>query len=238
MVRATERTLVTTTSRTDSDGARAPAHRIHSTRGSMLACWSSVAGSVMSWTPPGGPLRDMGASLSGVVGMDEVEQLIEAFRTRARSAAGSKLDVLMDLERLQDPRVVPFLIQVLGDRNQPVDVRIHVVKRLRNGRLATDRRGSIANAIIQVLADGSSPLELRLQAALALAEFTDVEGVPRMLGNLALDVTEPLDVRYSAFTSLERAGPTPECVAILRQLLADETLGRSARSLLSTWQVE
>ena len=73
--------------------------------------------------------------------------------------------------------------------------------------------------------------------ALALAEFTLCERVPFMLGSLALDVTEPLDLRYSAFTSLERVGPTPESIDILRQLSADETLGRSARSLLSSWKV-
>jgi HEAT repeat protein len=95
----------------------------------------------------------------------------------------------------------------------------------------------VARAIIQILEDGSNP-DLRLHAALALAEFTDVEAVAHVLGSLALEVTEPLDLRYSAFTSLERAGPTPECVALLRQLVADETLGRSARSLLSMWQLE
>jgi hypothetical protein len=56
--------------------------------------------------------------------------------------------------------------------------------------------------MLQVLADRSSP-DLRLQAALALAEFTDFEGVPTTLGSLALDAAEPIDLRHSAFTSLE-----------------------------------
>jgi hypothetical protein len=168
--------------------------------------------------------------------MDEVADLIEAFRTRSGSAA-SKLNVLLDLARLQDPRVVPFLLQVLSDRKEPTEVRIHIVKRLRNGRLAADSRVGVARVMVQVLADVASP-DLRLQAALSLAEFTDFEEVPQMLGSVALNATEPLDLRYSAFTSLGRAGPTPECVGLLRQLLPDETLGRSARSLLSTWQVE
>jgi HEAT repeat protein len=169
--------------------------------------------------------------------VDDVEQLFAAFRARAMSAAASKLDVLIDLERLNDPRIVPFLLLVLIDREEPTEVRIHVVKRLRNGPLASESRGVVARAIIQILEDGSNP-DLRLHAALALAEFTDVEAVAHVLGSLALEVTEPLDLRYSAFTSLERAGPTPECVALLRQLVADETLGRSARSLLSMWQLE
>src|SRR6185436_9983731 len=95
-------------------------------------------------------------------------------------------------------------------------------------------RASTARAIGRILRDGSDA-RLRSQAALTLAEFTDVEGVTRMLGAVAPNDSEPLDLRYSAFTSLERAGPQPECLDTLRQLSLDETLGRSARRLLSTW---
>ena len=72
---------------------------------------------------------------------DEVAWLMEAFNARAAtSSATSKLDLLMDLERLDDPRVVPFLVGVMADETQPIDVRIHLVRRLRNGRLAPDER--------------------------------------------------------------------------------------------------
>jgi len=169
--------------------------------------------------------------------MDEVERLIGAFRARATSGATSRVDVLIDLEPLQDSRVVPFLVQVLSDDDEAAEVRIHVVKRLRNGRLASNERPAVALAMIQVLRVGSSP-DLRLQSALALAEFTAIEGVLQMLGSVALDVQEAMDLRYSAFTSLERAGPADESVAILRRLVVDDTLGRSARSLLSTWKLE
>jgi hypothetical protein len=142
----------------------------------------------------------------------------------------------MDLERLHDPRIVTFMVQVLTDPEELAEVRIHVVKRLRDGR-AAENRTPVAQAMMNVLADHSSA-ELRLQTTLALAEFGDVDGVPRRLGGLALQVREPLDLRYSAFTSLERAGPISECVAILRQLLPDESLGPAARSLLAAWRVE
>ncbi len=169
--------------------------------------------------------------------MDEVKRLIQDFGTRPTSAAASKLDLLMDLERLPDPRIVPFLLKVLADRHEPNEVRIHALKRLRKGRLASEHRPRVAQAIIQALSDDYSP-DLRLKAALALAEFTDVNGVSTTLGCLASETDEPIDLRYAAFTSLERAGPTAECVALLRQLSSDETLGRSARSVLSTWRVE
>jgi predicted neuraminidase len=168
--------------------------------------------------------------------MDEAERLIEAFNARATSSVASKLDALMDLERLGDPRIVPFLLQVLADQREPSDVRIHVLRRLRDGRFIPACRLPVAEAMLQILSDHSRP-DLRLQAALGLAEFADIDGVVTTLGGLALDPDEPIDLRYSAFTSLQRAGPTRECVALLRQLSSDETLGCSARSLLSLWRL-
>jgi hypothetical protein len=166
--------------------------------------------------------------------MHEAERLIAAFRARATASVRSKLDALLDLERLREPRVVPFLLEVLADRREPTQVRIYVLKRLRNGHPVPDYRPAVAEAILRVVSDQWSP-DLRLQAVLALAEFTDIDPVPTTLGALALDPNEPIDLRYSAFTSLQRAGPTTECVALLRQLLTDEALGRSARRVLSLW---
>ena len=169
--------------------------------------------------------------------MDEVEQLITSYESQTASSVVSKLGVLIDLEALRDPRIVPFLLRVLADRCEPTEVRIHVLKRLRNGSLSPENRSLVAAAILQVISDRPNP-DLRLQATLALGEFTDIAGVPTRLGRLTLDSDEPIDLRYSAFTSLQRAGSTPDCVVLLRQLSRDATLGRSARSLLSLWRLE
>ncbi len=169
--------------------------------------------------------------------MDAVEQLITSYESQAALSVVSKLGVLIDLEALRDPRIVPFLLRVLADRREPTEVRIHVLKRLRNGSLSPENRLLVAAAILQVISDRSNP-DLRLQASLALGEFTDIEGVPTRLGGLAFDSEEPIDLRYSAFTSLQRAGATPECVTLLRELTTDGVLGRSARSLLSLWRLE
>ncbi|HEV7665506.1 MAG TPA: HEAT repeat domain-containing protein [Chloroflexota bacterium] len=170
--------------------------------------------------------------------MDEVQRLIQAFGARrAMNSPAAKLDVLMDLERLGDPRLVPFLLQVLGDPSESADVRMHALKRLRSGPLTADERPTVARAFGELMLHGSS-IELRLQAAVALGEFTDIEGVVRALGSLALEPQELLDLRYSAFTSLEPAGCTAECVVVLRQLSHDEMLGRSAQSALARWHVD
>ena len=113
--------------------------------------------------------------------MDETKRCIAAFRARPTSSVRAKLDASLDLERLRDPRLVPFLLEVLADRQEPTAVRIHVLKRLRNGDLLPGYRPAIAEALLRVLVDRASP-DLRPQAALALAQFTDIDGVPTTLG--------------------------------------------------------
>jgi hypothetical protein len=170
--------------------------------------------------------------------MDELQHLVDEYRTRASSSVPSKLDVLLDLERIRDPRVVPFLLTVLGDRHEAEKVRIHVLKQLRNGDglVARVDRPPVAQAIGDVLADNSTP-ELRLEAALALGVFTEIDGVLTALSSLAVAHEESIDLRYAAFTSLERAGPRPESIALMRKISDDEMLGNSARGVLSAWHV-
>jgi hypothetical protein len=150
----------------------------------------------------------------------------------------SRLDVLIDLERVRDPRVVPFLLQVLADGHEYQEVRIHVVKQMRSGSgvLVPGDWPAVAKGLAEVLEE-SSVEELRLQAALALGDFTQVAGVLEHLSALALAPHESIDLRYAAFTSVERAGPTPECITVLRQIARDEDLGDAARSVLSAWHV-
>jgi hypothetical protein len=57
------------------------------------------------------------------------------------------------------------------------------------------------------------------------------------LGTLSAAEWEPTELRYNAYTSLQRAGPTALCVTILRSLSADETFGQSARALLASWGI-
>jgi HEAT repeat protein len=171
--------------------------------------------------------------------MDELERLVDAYRVRASSSVASKVDVLMDLERIRDPRVVPSLLKVLGDRHEAEEVRACVLQQLRCGRglLGPADQPPVAKAIGDVLADKST-VDLRLQAALALGQFTRIDGVLSRLNAVCLAQDESIDLRYAAVTSLERAGPTPACIALLRQMSSDDTLGRSARSVLSAWHVE
>jgi hypothetical protein len=171
--------------------------------------------------------------------MEELDRLIHAYRLQASSPVASKLDMLMDFVRIRDPGLVPFLLTVMRDRHEPEQVRILVLKELRNGHrlVVAENRAVVAEALGDLIADHSAP-DLRLQATLALGEFAQIDGVLARLSAVCLAEEESIDLRYAAFTSLERAGPTPECVALLRQLSNNETLGPSSRSVLSAWHIQ
>jgi hypothetical protein len=170
--------------------------------------------------------------------MDEFRRLVELYSTRADSTVNSKLDVLMDLERVRDPRVVPFLLQVLGDSRENTDLRVYIVKQLRSGTgiLVPADRPAVARTLAHMLTDTTIE-EVRLQAALALADFTQLEGVLSTLTIVSLARAESIDLRYAAFTSIERAGATPEAITSLQKIACDETMGDAARSVLSAWRV-
>jgi hypothetical protein len=169
--------------------------------------------------------------------VDELERLVDEYHARASASARSRLDVLMSLERIRDPRVVPFLLLVLEDTDEVEQVRQYVLKQLRNGDglLVPSDRAPVASAIGNVLEDASHA-DLRVQAAFALGEFTDTPGVLSRLGAVCLAQRESLDLRYTAFTSVQRAGPTTASLALLQQLTIDDTLGQSAQSLLAAWR--
>jgi len=164
--------------------------------------------------------------------MDEVERLIGDFGSRGkRNQSIWKLDLLLDLGPLDDPRVVQLLVAVVADAEEPPDVRADALRRLRERSLSPNDRTLAARAGLCVVAPASES-QLRVRAAVMLGDFVDVRGVIGSLGALALDPGEPIDLRYSAFTSLQRAGPTTACVDILCALADDELLGKTARALL------
>jgi hypothetical protein len=179
--------------------------------------------------------RKTGTIHNGQMRTQEFDRLVQLYRNREQSSAASRLEILMDLEHLGDLRTVPFMLQVLADQAEIRQVRVHALKWLKEARFTPADRPRVAEALRQIAETRSGDC-LRLHAVLALAAFADVDGVPAALGALALDCHEPVDIRYSAFTSLEKAGLTTEAIAVLQSLAADKLLGSCARSALSLWR--
>ena len=169
--------------------------------------------------------------------MPEVDRLVAAFGSRGkRNHSTWKLNVLTDLGHIDDPRVVPFLVMVVMDAEEPSDVRIDALRRLRESSLHPGDRDLVASAGLQALARESDG-QIRLHAAIILGDFVTIDGVFDALSRVLADAGEPVELRYNAFTSLQRAGPTTSCIEMLRTLAADETFGASARTLLDSWGV-
>jgi len=124
---------------------------------------------------------------------------------------------------------------ILADAEQPDEVRLQAVRGLRNKSWPEVDRARVAAALQRVLAELAADAP-RVGAAVALRAFVDVSGVIATLRDVARDGNEPIELRYSAFTSIESAGPTSESIAAARALVEDETLGPSARSLLVLWR--
>jgi hypothetical protein len=171
--------------------------------------------------------------------MPELERRIESYRASPRASTRAKLNALVNIARLRGPGVLPFLLDLLRDQREAEEVRIQVLRLLRNGdgHVVSTDRSRVAMAIGEVLTD-TSVSELRVQAAIALGEFVDIAGVISTLSGVCRVLDESIDIRYAAFTSLERAGPTPECIVLLHLLKDDDTLGRSALNVLSAWHIE
>jgi HEAT repeats len=169
--------------------------------------------------------------------MDELLHSLQIYGARPTAPASWKLDVLMDLEALRDPRVVPFLLHVMLDGGEPLEVRIRVVRYLRDPGRVAQARPSVADALIRAVADRSNP-ELRLAAVLALTDFTEVAGVASVLGAVASDGDELMDVRYCALTALEHAVASSELTVLMRHVSTDQLLGGAARTLLAHWERE
>jgi hypothetical protein len=112
---------------------------------------------------------------------------------------------------------MPFLLAVLGDVDEPDRVGIHALEEPRSPDrlLSTEDRPSVAKALGDVLVDNANE-ELRLRVALALGEFTDIDGVLAKLSTISRARNQPIDLRcmaIMAITSLERGGPVPESIA-------------------------
>jgi hypothetical protein len=168
-------------------------------------------------------------------GRDEIGRLLRQVGDPSVELAW-RLDVLLDLASVEDPRVVAVLLGVLSDWAEPSSMRLAV---LRNLRVRSDThacRAETAETLRRLVRDRmTASLSLRTEAAMSLGDYTDLPHVVADLGAVCAESTDSFDVRYAAFTSLQCAGPVPDCVALLQQISDDETLGQSARSILASW---
>ena len=110
-------------------------------------------------------------------------------------------------------------------RDEPLDVRLDALSRLRETAQSPSDRLVAASAGLAALAPGSDS-RVRLRAATVLGEFVDLEGVLGALGTVAATERQPTELRYNAYTSLQVDIPTSVLVSALN--LAGCTAGALA----------
>ncbi|MEW6127921.1 MAG: hypothetical protein AB1757_12855 [Acidobacteriota bacterium] len=170
--------------------------------------------------------------------MDEVGRLISEFKAAKLDANGEcdeKIDLILELEELEDPRIMPFFLEVIGNENEYDLARIEVLKILKlRDRRSPEEHERIGKAILEVLAK-SKDADVRNYAAMALAKYLDVEGANTEAGNLLLNSKTQIDLRHNLFFAFERFGETDDGREVMLKLLQDEEFRQSAARVLGDW---
>ena len=136
-----------------------------------------------------------------------VEAMIEAFSEERDPSI--KACMVTTLGKMSDPRVIPLLVQAVGDRN--IEIRLSAIRALghRKCKQALDM-------IIDALNDGCG--DIRSAAAWALGEIADEQAIPALI-EAARD--RDAIVRSRVAKALGRIGSS-QGVDVLTELLKDE----------------
>lgn len=170
--------------------------------------------------------------------MDEVGRLISEYKAARLDEDGEseeKIDLVLALEDLDDARIVPFFLEVIGDDNEYDQARIEILKILKlRDALTPEEHQQIGKAILQVLLKSSDP-DVRNYAAMALSNYLDVEGATVDAGNLLLNQQTNKDLRHNLFFAFERFGETEAGREVMLKLLQDDEFRQSAARVLGDW---
>jgi len=176
--------------------------------------------------------------------MDHVAKLIDAFSHPSAADRqwptydgqnAFKCEIVRQLEDYtDDPRVLTFFLAVLADHNEFDLARIDMLEMLEWKPWTEDERAAIWPIVLQsVLHDPDEVV--RSYAAMALNTYQNVPQVVAAAESVVRNRTEERNVRSSAFSILERLGPTDRVVTLLRDLCSDEEFAPTALRLLREW---
>jgi len=171
----------------------------------------------------------------------DVEDLISAFDAQQPTDVrgqeyGGKIDIVKEVERSDDARVLPFLLRVATDEHEYDLARMEVLTDLRLRTYANDDdRLTVGRAVMSILLLPDPDDDVRNYAAIAMRRFMDVPGALDTIQAVVLDQQEGPVIRHSAFGSMRRLGPTNQTIDIMRALTHDSEFAKSASHILSEW---
>jgi hypothetical protein len=170
--------------------------------------------------------------------MNQIEELIAAFDRVTVDTKGEefqKTAIVTSLkEYLSHERVLAFFERVIADITEYDLARVECLKILE--LLDPDQfQGSmqLAQTAARALANDADGL-VRQYAAMALGPYCKSEIVRDALTR-AVTIDEDLDVRHNALAAIKEGGYSEWAVAVLKRLVGDPDLGRTAQETLVTW---
>ena len=167
----------------------------------------------------------------------QIAGLIAGFRRSSSDQAESpeKIEILKQLEDSADGEVTKFLAEVAGNTREYDLARIEALKIRECRSIPSEVDRTEAKRTLQRILSDDEDDEIRSYTARTMANFVDLSGVRRLLGQYVLDKDEDEDVRHNAFFALERGGPNPDTRAILERCLSDPEFQPGAERVLRQW---
>lgn len=173
--------------------------------------------------------------------MNNFEELIakyEAVLPDSKNEQFGKVDVIETLEDFEDLRVLPFLLKVLVDENEYDLARVEIAKILEIRKSKNEKeKQEIAQSLMIVLkySESDDNYLVRQYAAIAIDNYSDVEGVFEFASQIILNPDEDINVRYNVLDVFERDGSTGRTLKIFRELLKDKEFQKTASRILMEW---
>lgn len=148
--------------------------------------------------------------------VDGVEELIHAFgaeQPSGRSGRGypGKLSVLEELEEIDDPRILPFLLTSVSNVGEYDLARMEILNMLAIREYSEQERQMAGQVVIRILKSDPDN-DVRKYAAMAMSPFIDLPSALDVVGEILLNPDENRALRSNARAVVERRGPTKETI--------------------------
>lgn len=177
--------------------------------------------------------------------VDQIGELIDVFKAERPSGLSGqeypdklsvldKLEELQDLDALDDPRVLPFLVASVANEKEFDLARMHILNMLAHWDYNEEERRMVGLVVLRLLEEDPD-WNVRNYAAMAMLPFISMPGALNLVSRIVLDPNERRALRSNALAVIQRHGPTEETIAVARRLVHDPTYSKSAIRLLNTW---
>ena len=172
----------------------------------------------------------------------ELEELIQAFRAENTSELENEDDsakpgiVESVTHMLPNSTALEFLIEIASSRTELDLARIEALRGIELADGLTEVQRTECSAMLAtILTTPDEDPDVCNYAAMASAYFMDSDSVYQSLLDLVVDETRDSNLRWNAFTALEKHEPQQKSIEALKSLLTDTEFQDSATRVLAEW---